>query len=133
MAGDDRPPITLQKSDGDIIWLYDLIHNLPVQVHDAHSSAVLVHGDCRRLLVPRGCHIDPEFRCYLFTGGIEHLTEDAIVIAVLIIASPNHHESTARVHCDIGRNLRLIGIGIDLELGSETADPVKRLREINLA
>jgi len=41
-----RKPIKLDpRIDADIIWVYDMIKQLPVRPHDATNSVVLVHGD----------------------------------------------------------------------------------------
>ena len=41
-----RKPITLEaKIDADIIWVYDMVKELPVWPQDASSSVVLIHGE----------------------------------------------------------------------------------------
>ena len=39
------PPVEVKATDGDIIWLYDMIRELKVHPHDGSSSSVLVDGD----------------------------------------------------------------------------------------
>ncbi len=39
------PPVTLEPSDADIIWIYDMMTELSVAPHDAASNSVLIHGD----------------------------------------------------------------------------------------
>ena len=45
IAGNKNPPVTLDKSDGDIIWRYDLVDDLGVCPHDVAACSVLVDGD----------------------------------------------------------------------------------------
>ncbi len=45
MAGEGRDPVTVEPGDGDIVWCYDMIRELPVWPQDASSSAVLLVGD----------------------------------------------------------------------------------------
>ena len=45
MVGPDNPPITLQDTDADILWRYDIPKELNVAPHDVGSCSVLVHGD----------------------------------------------------------------------------------------
>ena len=45
ISGRENPDFSLQATDGDIIWLYDMIKELPCWPQDATSSVVLVHGD----------------------------------------------------------------------------------------
>lgn len=44
-AGVSRPAITPGPNDGDIIWRYDMIAELPVWPQDAANCSILVHGD----------------------------------------------------------------------------------------
>jgi len=44
MSDEESPDIVLQDTDGDIIWVYDTIKELPCWPQDASSSAVLVYG-----------------------------------------------------------------------------------------
>jgi len=44
LVGKGKPPVTLQPTDADIIWRYDLIDELGVVPHDVPSCSVLVHG-----------------------------------------------------------------------------------------
>jgi outer membrane protein assembly factor BamB len=39
------PDFALESTDGDIVWAYDMIKELPCWPQDASSSAVLIHGD----------------------------------------------------------------------------------------
>ena len=45
MAGAKNPPVALDKTDGDIIWKYDLVDQLGVCPHDVAACSVLVDGD----------------------------------------------------------------------------------------
>ena len=45
IAGSKNPPVQLEKTDGDIIWKYDLIKELDVCPHDVAACSVLVDGD----------------------------------------------------------------------------------------
>jgi len=45
MVPEYRPSAKLNKSDGDIVWCYNMISELPAWPQDASSCAVLVHGD----------------------------------------------------------------------------------------
>ncbi len=45
IAGDKKPPVVLDKTDGDIIWRYDLVDQLGVCPHDVAACSVLVDGD----------------------------------------------------------------------------------------
>jgi len=43
MVGPGRKAVKVAPGDGDIIWRYDMVGDLPVWPHDANSSAVLLH------------------------------------------------------------------------------------------
>lgn len=45
IAGDKNPPVTIDKTDADIIWKYDLVDDLGVCPHDVAACSVLVDGD----------------------------------------------------------------------------------------
>lgn len=45
LAGPGRPPLTLRPTDGDIIWLYNIVQQVKVRPHDASSCSVLLQGD----------------------------------------------------------------------------------------
>ena len=45
MAGDRNPPVEIQKTDGDILWKYDLVEQLGICPHDVAACSVLVDGD----------------------------------------------------------------------------------------
>ena len=45
IAGSKSPPVELEKTDGDIIWKYDLVDQLGVCPHDVAANSVLVDGD----------------------------------------------------------------------------------------
>ncbi|HSI10399.1 MAG TPA: PQQ-binding-like beta-propeller repeat protein [Chthoniobacter sp.] len=45
IAGAKNPPVPLDKTDGDIIWKYDLVNDLGVCPHDVAACSVLVDGD----------------------------------------------------------------------------------------
>ncbi len=44
IAGDKKPPVALEKTDGDIIWKFDLIDQLGVCPHDVAACSILVDG-----------------------------------------------------------------------------------------
>ena len=44
IAGAKNPPVALEKTDGDIIWKYDLVDDLGVCPHDVAACSVLVDG-----------------------------------------------------------------------------------------
>jgi len=43
MADEPNPPVKLNETDPDIIWVFDMIHELPVWPQDASSGALLIH------------------------------------------------------------------------------------------
>jgi len=45
IAGSNNPPAALEKTDGDILWKYDLVDQLGVCPHDVAACSVLVDGD----------------------------------------------------------------------------------------
>jgi outer membrane protein assembly factor BamB len=45
MAGPGRPPMGLRPGDGDILWRFDTMHELPCWPQDAAASSALVYGD----------------------------------------------------------------------------------------
>lgn len=45
MSGKEKPDFSLRATDGDIIWLYDMIKELPCWPQDASSSAVLIYDN----------------------------------------------------------------------------------------
>ena len=45
MSKKEKPDFSLQANDGDIVWIYDMIKELPCWPQDASSSAILVHDD----------------------------------------------------------------------------------------
>lgn len=45
IAGAGNPPVQLNKTDGDIIWKYDLVDQLGVCPHDVAACSVLIDGD----------------------------------------------------------------------------------------
>ncbi|OHB66666.1 MAG: hypothetical protein A2V70_13370 [Planctomycetes bacterium RBG_13_63_9] len=45
MVGAGKPPVEVTAADADIIWRFDPLEELSVCMHDAASSAVLIHGD----------------------------------------------------------------------------------------
>lgn len=45
IAGANNPPVTLEKTDGDIVWKYDLVDQLGVCPHDVAACSVLIDGD----------------------------------------------------------------------------------------
>ncbi|MEP6669662.1 MAG: PQQ-binding-like beta-propeller repeat protein [Chthoniobacter sp.] len=45
IAGSKNPPVALEKTDGDIIWKYDLVDDLGICPHDVAACSVLVDGD----------------------------------------------------------------------------------------
>ncbi len=45
IAGAKNPPVPLDKTDGDILWKYDLVNQLGICPHDVAACSVLVDGD----------------------------------------------------------------------------------------
>ena len=45
MAPEGKAPLELKKTDPDILWCFDMVHDLPVWPQDASSGAPVVHGD----------------------------------------------------------------------------------------
>ena len=45
IAGAKNPPVELEKTDGDILWKYDLVDQLGVCPHDVAACSVLIDGD----------------------------------------------------------------------------------------
>ena len=45
IAGDKNPHAELEKTDGDILWKYDLVKELNICPHDVAACSVLVDGD----------------------------------------------------------------------------------------
>jgi len=45
IAGPNRPPVPLRSEDGDIIWCYDMISEVPSWPQDASNCSVLLYGD----------------------------------------------------------------------------------------
>ncbi len=45
IAGSKNPPVPLEKTDGDILWRYDLVEQLGICPHDVAACSVLVDGD----------------------------------------------------------------------------------------
>ncbi len=43
MADKGKEPVKLNKTDPDIIWMFDMIHDLPVHPQDASSGALVIH------------------------------------------------------------------------------------------
>lgn len=43
-GGRKRPRVKPKRTDGDIVWGYDMVAKLEVRPHDASSSSVLIHG-----------------------------------------------------------------------------------------
>jgi len=56
MAGPGKPPLAVSKTDGDILWRYDMRKDLGVFPHNVTSSSVLVLGD--RLFVSTSNGVD---------------------------------------------------------------------------
>ncbi len=44
MAPGDEGPMEVANTDADIIWLFDLISEMGVHVHDGAHSSILIHG-----------------------------------------------------------------------------------------
>jgi outer membrane protein assembly factor BamB len=45
IAGSKNPPVKLEKTDGDIVWKYDLVDQLGICPHDVAACSVLVDDD----------------------------------------------------------------------------------------
>ncbi len=54
MVPHDKPPVELGQRDADILWRYDPIDEINVNVHDAASCSILIHGDLLYLSTSNG-------------------------------------------------------------------------------
>jgi outer membrane protein assembly factor BamB len=45
MVPSNKSPVAVGPQDGDIIWRFDMLHELPAWPQDATSCSILVHGD----------------------------------------------------------------------------------------
>ena len=45
LAGPKKSPIPVQSTDGDILWIYNIIQEVKVRPHDASSCSILIQGD----------------------------------------------------------------------------------------
>lgn len=45
IAGPGKPPVEVGPTDADIIWMYDMVTEVPCCPHDANCSGILIHGD----------------------------------------------------------------------------------------
>jgi outer membrane protein assembly factor BamB len=61
IAGAKNPPAPLGKTDGDIIWKYDLVDDLGVCPHDVAACSVLVDGDILYCTSANGVNHDHTF------------------------------------------------------------------------
>ena len=61
IAGAKNPAVPLGKTDGDIIWKYDLVDDLGVCPHDVAACSVLVDGDILYCTSANGVNHDHTF------------------------------------------------------------------------
>ena len=61
IAGAGNPPVALQKTDGDIIWKYDLVDELGVCPHALAACSVLVDGRFLYSISANGVNQDHTF------------------------------------------------------------------------
>jgi len=62
MTGTHNPPVDhLEKTDGDIIWKYDLVDELGICPHDVAANSVLVDGDIVYCTSANGVNHDHTF------------------------------------------------------------------------
>lgn len=61
IAGAHKPPVPLDKSDGDIVWKYDLVDQLGVCPHDVAACSVLVDGRILYTVSANGVNHDHTF------------------------------------------------------------------------
>ena len=61
LAGDANgaAPVPLQEGDGDILWRFDTISQLPSAPHDVTNCSILVHGDALYVCTGNGVHRMP--------------------------------------------------------------------------
>jgi len=55
-VADDAPPMKLEETDGDILWRFDMIRDLPVFPHDASNCSILIHGDYAYVVTANGVY-----------------------------------------------------------------------------
>ncbi len=61
MAGDKNPAVALEKTDGDIIWKFDLVDQLGICPHDVAACSVLIDGDILYCTSANGVNHDHTF------------------------------------------------------------------------
>ncbi len=61
MAGDGNAPVKLEKTDGDIVWKFDLIDQLGICPHDVAACSVLVDGNILYTVSANGVNHDHTF------------------------------------------------------------------------
>ena len=54
MAGEDAEPVETLPTDADIVWVFDLIKELKISIHDISSCSVLVRGPYLYLATSNG-------------------------------------------------------------------------------
>jgi len=59
MAGDGNEPARLRRGDGDIVWRFDMISELPSAPHDVTNCSVLIHGEHLYVCTGNGVHRMP--------------------------------------------------------------------------
>ena len=61
ISGAKNPPVQLEKTDGDIVWKYDLIDGLDVCPHDVAACSVIVDGRILYSVSANGVNKDHTF------------------------------------------------------------------------
>jgi hypothetical protein len=69
--------------------------------------------------IKRRVAADLELRSEPLSSTIEELGEHAAAVAVLSVAPPSHHEAPIGANGNVGGGLRMTGVGIGDELGTE--------------
>ena len=60
MAGDGNEPARPRRGDGDILWRFDMISELPVAPHDVTNCSILLHGRYLYVCTGNGVHRMPD-------------------------------------------------------------------------
>src|SRR6185369_11248381 len=70
-------------------------------------------------LVPDGVGADLELDGLRRSGRAEAAREDAVLVGILAVAVPRHHEVAVGIHGDRGETLVPLGERVDLELATD--------------
>jgi len=91
IAGAHNPPVALEKTDGDILWKYDLVDDLGICPHDVAACSVLVDG---RFLYSVSCNgVNHEHTFCLHPDAPSFIALDALTGKLLATDSEDlgHH------------------------------------------